>query len=77
MSNGWRLALVFGCSLIHGLGLTGAVSNLGLDPAHRLLSLAGFNLGIELAQLGVALAAGVLFWGIRRLRGPAGLAQVT
>jgi hypothetical protein len=52
-----RLALVFGCALIHGLGLAGALSGLGLDADNRLWSLAGFNVGIEAGQLAVALAA--------------------
>jgi hypothetical protein len=74
---GWRLGLVFGCALIHGLGLAGALTSLGLDSTHRLLSLVGFNTGIEAAQLGIALVVGVLIVGIRRLRGPAGLAWAT
>jgi hypothetical protein len=72
LAPGWRMALVFGCALIHGLGLAGAMTSLGLDSTNRLFSLVGFNTGIEAAQLGVALLAGVLILGIRRLRGPAG-----
>ncbi len=49
-----RLALIFGCSLIHGLGLGGALAQLGINPAHQGATLLGFNLGIELAQLSVA-----------------------
>jgi hypothetical protein len=56
-SPAWRLGLVFGCALIHGLGLAGALADLGLDSEHRLLSLLGFNLGIELAQVAVACGA--------------------
>ena len=77
LAPAWRLALVFGCALIHGLGLAGALSGLGLDSSHRLLSLLGFNLGIEAAQLGAALVAGVSFAAVRRLRGPAGLSLAT
>ncbi len=58
LAPAWRLALVFGCALIHGLGLAGALTRLGLDSTNRLLSLVGFNAGIEAAQLGVALAGG-------------------
>ena len=65
---GVRLALVFGCALIHGLGLAGALGDLGLDPRHRLWSLAGFNAGIEAGQLMVALVAAALLAGIRRSR---------
>ncbi len=74
LASAWRLVLVFGCAMIHGLGLAGALTGLGLDSTNRLLSLAGFNAGIEAAQLGAALIAGALFVGIRRLRGSAGLA---
>ena len=71
------MALVFGCALIHGLGLAGALSGLGLDSSNRLLSLLGFNAGIEAAQVGVALVAGLLIGGVRRLQGPAWLAPAT
>lgn len=77
LAGGWRLALVFGCALIHGLGLAGALNSLGLGSTHRFLSLVGFNVGIEAAQLGVALAAGALFAGIHHVRGLAGLALTT
>jgi hypothetical protein len=49
-----RLIVVFICSLIHGLGLAGALSELGLYPAHQVATLLGFNVGIELGQLVVA-----------------------
>lgn len=66
-----RLALVFGCSLIHGLGLAGALLDLGLDDAHRIVSLAGFNLGIELAQVAVAAVALGLQSTLRHVLGAA------
>jgi hypothetical protein len=72
-----RLALVFACSLVHGLGLAGALTDLGLDREHLLLSLAGFNAGIEAAQLAVAVLAAGLMSGVLRLKGPAGLALTT
>ena len=71
--QGIRLGLVFGCALIHGLGLADALGGLGLDTASRLWSLAGFNIGIELAQLTVAVAAGALLWSWQRLHGLQGL----
>lgn len=52
-----RLALVFGCFLIHGLGLGGALSELGVNPAQQVATLLGFNVGIELGQLSVAALA--------------------
>ena len=77
LAPAWRLALVFGCALIHGLGLAGVLTSLGLDSTNRLLSLVGFNAGIEAAQLGVALLAGILVLGIRRLPSPNWLAFST
>jgi hypothetical protein len=72
-----RLALVFSCALIHGLGLASALQELGLDPTHRLTTLVGFNLGIELGQLGVAAAFASLLAGLRLLRGLAAVQMAT
>ena len=72
-----RLALVFACALIHGLGLASALTDLGLDQEHLLLSLAGFNIGIEAAQVGVALLAAGAMAVVLRLRGPEGIALTT
>jgi hypothetical protein len=41
-----------------------------------LWALAGFNLGIELAQVAVAVLAGFFGWALSRLAGPAGPARV-
>jgi hypothetical protein len=56
-SEALRFGLVFVCSLIHGLGLGGALAELGINPTHQAATLLGFNLGIELAQLSVAAVA--------------------
>jgi len=73
-SSVWfRLSLVFGCSLIHGLGLAAALGDLGLNDEYLLTSLAGFNLGIESGQLLIALLVVLIAMGIRRLQGDAGL----
>lgn len=69
-----RLAVVFVCALIHGLGLASALGELGLNDEYLLTSLVGFNLGIESGQLFVALLLTLLAIGIRRLQGDAGLA---
>ena len=69
-SPAWRMALVFGCALIHGLGLAGALGDLGLSGSNRYWSLAGFNAGIELAQIGVALTVGASVWVLRQMQGP-------
>jgi HupE / UreJ protein len=49
-----QMGLVFACALVHGLGFASALGSLGLSGAPLVWSLAGFNLGIELAQVGVA-----------------------
>ncbi len=50
-----RLILVFIFGLIHGLGFAGALSDLDLDPSVLLVSLVGFNLGVEGGQLAIIL----------------------
>jgi hypothetical protein len=45
----WVVGFAFG--LIHGFGFAGALGELGLPSATRLLALLGFNLGVELGQL--------------------------
>ena len=57
VAPGVRLALIFLCALIHGLGLATALTELALVTGSRLPSLAGFNVGIELAQVAIALLA--------------------
>jgi HupE / UreJ protein len=69
-----RLALVFACALIHGLGLADALTDLTQWPTgsrSMLWALTGFNLGIELAQIAVAAGAGLLWWALCRAVGPA------
>jgi len=72
-----RLTLVFACALIHGLGLAGALSDLGVDGMGKAMSLAGFNVGIELGQIAVALTAALVMRGVRQVSGPAGIAGTT
>jgi hydrogenase/urease accessory protein HupE len=55
-----RLAIIFGCGLLHGLGFASAITDFGIDWPHRMLSLAGFNIGVEIGQfafLGAALGS--------------------
>ena len=72
LRTGLRLALVFICALIHGLGLAGALHDLTQWPAgsaQLALALAGFNVGIELAQVGVAALAVLLLSLLNQLAG--------
>ena len=50
----WIAAFAFG--LLHGFGFAGALADLGLPPGSLALSLAGFNIGVELGQLAIVAA---------------------
>jgi hypothetical protein len=65
--------LVFACSLIHGLGLAGALTTLGLTSQNRVVSLVGFNLGIEIGQLAFAAGAWLVAMIISRAAGSGAL----
>ena len=45
-----RAAIVFTCGLLHGLGFASAIADIGLRGTNTLVSLAAFNVGIELGQ---------------------------
>jgi hypothetical protein len=67
----WLLAFVFG--LVHGFGFAGILTEMELPPARLASALLGFNVGVELGQIGlVALAWPVL----RVLLGGAALRRV-
>jgi HupE / UreJ protein len=65
-----HLGLVFACALVHGLGLGDALRIQGWRGDELLWALAGFNLGVELAQLAVAAACVLLLLAARRVVGP-------
>lgn len=46
-----RMVVVFGFGLLHGLGFANVLSDLNTNNSSPLLSLAGFNVGVELGQL--------------------------
>lgn len=45
--------IAVGFGLVHGLAFAGTLANLQLDPGSMALSILGFNLGIELMQMGI------------------------
>ena len=49
----WRIAIVFGFGLLHGLGFAGALAELALPRAHFMTALVAFNAGVEAGQLTV------------------------
>jgi hydrogenase/urease accessory protein HupE len=57
----WRVALVFGFGLLHGMGFAGALKDLGLPRSEFLTALLTFNIGVETGQLAVIGAAFLLF----------------
>jgi hypothetical protein len=56
----WRLLIIFGFGLLHGLGFAGVLGEIGLSPAHFVTALVGFNFGVEAGQLAVILACFLL-----------------
>ena len=58
-----RLPLAFGFGLVHGFGFANALAGVDTGAASVLPVLAGFNVGVELANLAViAIALPVLLW---------------
>ena len=57
----WRVAVVFGFGLIHGLGFASALNELGLPRDGFFTSLLSFNVGVELGQISVILACYLAF----------------
>jgi len=61
----WRVWVVFGFGLLHGLGFAGVLTELGLPAGEFLPALIAFNVGVELGQLAVIglalLAVGLWF----------------
>ncbi len=79
----WRLGLVFGLGLLHGMGFAAVMQELPVPEGQIVQPLVGFNLGVELGQIAVlALAFAVTFraignkkwWGWIRRAGSAGIA---
>lgn len=62
--RGWMVAFAFG--LIHGFGFANALSELGLEHTALLLTLVGFNLGVELGQLAIVAVFLPVAFGLRR-----------
>lgn len=63
----WRMVLVFGFGLLHGLGFAGVLGELGLPRDALLTALLAFNVGVELGQLAVLAGAFALIgWARKR-----------
>ncbi|MEM1174508.1 MAG: HupE/UreJ family protein [Pseudomonadota bacterium] len=62
----WRLPVVFLFGLLHGLGFAGFFGELGLPDNQFFAGLVGFNVGVEIGQIGVVLLALLLATVLRR-----------
>ncbi len=60
----WRILIVFGFGLVHGMGFAGALAEVGLPENNFLSSIVCFNVGVELGQISVILLANfmVIHW---------------
>ncbi|MEZ8006102.1 MAG: HupE/UreJ family protein [Amylibacter sp.] len=56
----WRIVVVFGFGLLHGLGFASVLGDLGLAQGQFILSLIAFNIGVELGQLAVIALAFII-----------------
>ena len=59
------MACIFG--LLHGLGFSGALTDIGLPKEDLWLSLLLFNVGIEVGQVTVILILAALAWVLSRI----------
>ena len=67
-SNTIRYAVIFFFGLIHGLGFAFVLEDIGLPTGQLILSLLSFNIGVEIAQIGlVFLAYLLMFYSSKQL----------
>lgn len=59
--HAWRVFVVFGFGLLHGLGFAGVLTEIGLPREEFVTGLIAFNVGVEFGQLTVIVLAGLLF----------------
>src|SRR5205085_12597551 len=60
-----RWIAAFGFGLVHGFGFAGALQDLGLPSGSLALSLAGFNIGVEIGQLAIVAIFLPIAFGLR------------
>ncbi|MEO7385315.1 MAG: HupE/UreJ family protein [Gammaproteobacteria bacterium] len=63
---GWRIA--FGFGLLHGFGFANVLGDLGLAGVNVAVTLAGFNLGVELGQLSIVAVLMPIIYLVRKRR---------
>jgi len=62
----WRLRLAFAFGLVHGFGFANALRESGAGEVRLLPMLAGFNLGVEVAQLAIVAMTLPVLWQLSR-----------
>lgn len=63
----WKLAIIFGFGLFHGMGFAGFIKDIGLPTEQFWPSLIGFNIGVEIGQLSVIAGAALIGFVIKQL----------
>lgn len=60
----WRILVVFGFGLVHGMGFASALNELGLPRNAFYTSLLSFNVGVELGQITVitSIYFALIYW---------------
>ncbi|MEF7613251.1 HupE/UreJ family protein [Aquincola sp. MAHUQ-54] len=61
LSRRWPALVAFLFGLVHGLGFAGALKQIGMPEQHLPIALLTFNVGVEIGQLAVVLAAWVVY----------------
>ena len=56
----WRLGLVFVFGLLHGMGFAGVLTSMSLPQSSVITTLVSFNVGVELAQIAILVAAAAI-----------------
>ena len=76
----WRFLVVFTFGLLHGLGFASVLSYYGLPKDNFISLLLAFNIGVEIGQLSILIAAFVLvdlifkkFFKIEKIGTPASI----
>jgi len=64
----WRLPLAFGFGFVHGFGFANALSEIDAGGTSLLPLLGGFNIGVELAQLGIVAVVLPMIYAMRTTR---------
>ena len=70
--SGLRLPLAFGFGFVHGFGFANALSEIDAGGSSLLPLLGGFNIGVEIAQLGIVAVVLPLIYSMRATRWYAG-----